>query len=100
MQSVSIEDFIERLEAGARAFDTRPLASYRQDALPGVAHLSLEKVQAGKLPEIDKSEPIYLICERGMVSELAGLYLEAAGFRAVYNVEGGMIAWRRFKARR
>jgi rhodanese-related sulfurtransferase len=54
----------------------------------------LEAVQVGKLPEVPKERPIYLICERGLVSELVGLYLEAAGFEHVFNVEGGMQALR------
>ncbi len=99
MESVSLEVFIERLGSGAHVFDTRPDARYRQDGLPGASHLSLERVQSGELPQVDKEEPIYLICERGVLSELVGLYLEAAGFREVYNVEGGMIALRKLKAR-
>ena len=94
MRSVSVTDFAVRLREGAQVFDTRPLAQYKRDALPGVQHLSLEGVQAGQLPELPLDEPVYLICERGLMSDLVGLYLEAAGYEQVYNVEGGMRAWR------
>jgi len=33
---------------------------------------------------------LLLVCERGVTSELAGLYLEAAGYELVYNLEGGL----------
>ena len=56
--------------------------------------MSLEAVQAGELPDLPKDTPIYLLCERGQVSELVGLYLEAAGFENVHNVAGGITAWR------
>lgn len=94
MRSVSVSEFLAAQAAGALVFDTRPLVLYRRDGLPGVGHLPLETVQAGRLPEVPKDTPIYLICERGVVSELVGYYLEAAGFTAVANVTGGMIAYR------
>ena len=56
-------------------------------------YLSLDTVQRGDLPGLEPSTPIYLVCERGQVSELAGLYLEAAGFTAVYHLAGGTRAW-------
>jgi rhodanese-related sulfurtransferase len=75
-------------------FDLRSPALVTADGIAGAIPLSLEALQAGEFPDIAKNEPIYLICERGQISELAGLYLEAAGFREVYNISGGMIAWR------
>ena len=94
MRSVDIEQFLLELQGGALAFDVRTEAQHQRDGLPGTRVLSLEEVQAGSLPDVPKEEPVYLICERGQVSELAGLYLEAAGFGEVYNVAGGMGAWR------
>lgn len=64
------------------------------DAIPGSRQLTLEQVRAGALPEVPLDEPVYLICERGAVSELIGLYLEAEGFSEVYTVTGGLAAWR------
>ena len=93
MKSVSVAAFRQALEGGAAAFDTRTAARYQQDGLPGVVHLPLEAVQTGTLPDLPKEAAVYLICERGQMSELAGLYLEAAGFSEVYNVAGGMLAW-------
>lgn len=95
MKTISVRDFARHLHEGAQVFDTRPLEQYRRDALPGVRHLSLAAVQAGELPELPLDEPLYLLCERGLMSDLVALYLEAAGFSEVYNVEGGMLAWRR-----
>ncbi len=94
LTTVDIMDFKKALAAGAAAFDTRSAAQFRKDGLPGLKHLSLEMAQAGDLPDIPKDEAVYLICERGQVSELVGLYLEAAGFKKVFNVGGGMNAWR------
>ena len=95
VKTVSVAAFRQALAEGAAAFDTRTSARYQQDGLPGVAHLPLDAVQAGALPDVPKETAVYLICERGQMSELAGLYLEAAGFSEVYNVVGGMLEWRR-----
>ena len=55
--------------------------------------LDLTALQRGELPELARDTPVYLVCERGQVSELAGLYLEAAGFTHVYHLAGGTKAW-------
>lgn len=55
--------------------------------------LSLEAVQNGQVPDINKSENLYVLCNHGYLSELASLYLEVAGFENVYNVTGGLEAF-------
>ena len=97
METIDINSFKDALKHGATIFDTRPKPLFERDGLTGVDHLPLEQAQAGDLPNVSEDEAIYLICERGQVSELVGLYLEAAGFTQVFNVAGGMIAWRQTK---
>ena len=46
---------------------------------------------AGRL---EKSEPVYLICETGNRSEQAAAVLKAAGFNNVLSIEGGTQAWK------
>jgi len=92
MQQASLEELQVALQAGGVVFDVRPPGA--KGALPGSSPLSLEALQRGALPELPKDTPVYLVCERGQVSELAGLYLEAAGFTEVYNLAGGLRAWR------
>ncbi len=97
MKTVSIEAFeqvLEQSENNVYIFDTRAELLFKHDGLAGVKHLPLEQVQVGKLPEVAKDAAVYLICEYGQVSELVGLYLEAAAFSNVANVSGGMKAWR------
>lgn len=81
-------------------FDLRSPALVTVDGIPGAEAISLEDIQNNVLPDLPKDTPIYLICERGVVSELAGLYFETAGFTEVYNLAGGMIAWRGEQTRR
>ena len=103
VETVSKEGLIAGVAAGGVLFDTRPQPKTVFGLTP--QHLSLDTVQnldavqnldtvqRGELPGLEPSTPIYLVCERGQVSELAGLYLEAAGFTAVYHLAGGTRAW-------
>jgi rhodanese-related sulfurtransferase len=86
--------FLDALAAGEAAFDTRSAALRTREPIPGSEPLSLEDVQAGDLPDHDRSAPIHLICAYGAVSEVVGAYLEAAGFHDVHTVVGGVQALR------
>ena len=93
MKQISLSELLPQLP-GVTLYDTRAPALVAMNGLPGAQPISLEAVRAGELPEVPKDQPIYLICQRGAVSELVGLYLETAGFTEVYNVAGGMNAYR------
>jgi rhodanese-related sulfurtransferase len=53
-----------------------------------------ESIQA-RFPNIDAlaEQPIYLLCRSGARSVLATLSLEQMGFKNVYSIEGGFLAW-------
>lgn len=76
---------------GGALFDVRPVPKPVFGLTP--KRLNLAAVQRGELPEVAKDTPLYLVCERGQVSELVGLYLEAAGFIRVFHLAGGLRAW-------
>lgn len=87
--------FIRAVRSGARVWDVRPRHLYARDAVPGAVHVPLEPLRRGQAPDAPKDEPVYVVCEFGHFSELAGLYLEAQGFSAVFHLSGGMQALRR-----
>jgi rhodanese-related sulfurtransferase len=95
MRGVSATDAAGAFRDGAVFLDVRTRAQHARDGLPGSGSLPLEAVQAGEIPrDVDRDAPIYLVCERGLLSELAGLYLETAGFAHAFNVLGGLRALR------
>ncbi len=98
MRQVAVATLLELAVEEVFLFHLRSAGGGAADALPGSRPLSLEALQAGELPDIPKDVPVYLVCERGAVSELAGLYLEAAGFSEVYSVTGGLKAYRAWQA--
>jgi len=44
--------------------------------------------------EINKTTPVVIYCEKGIRSVIAIQRLEALGFENLYNLAGGMKAWR------
>lgn len=94
MSTVDPHRAAEAVRAGALVLDVRNAAAFERDGLAGARHVPLERVRdglpAGALP---RDAPIYVVCERGLISELATLYLRDEGYDA-YNVSGGLRALR------
>ena len=47
-----------------------------------------------KVAQLDKSKPVYLFCKRGGRSAKSAQRLAEAGFTKVYDLQGGITAWR------
>jgi rhodanese-related sulfurtransferase len=96
MKQVDATSLSQKIASGQMAilFDLRPAPIVAKESISGAKTLKLEDIQNNRFPDLPKDTPICLICERGAVSELAALYFETAGFTEVYNLAGGMIAWR------
>ena len=45
------------------------------------------------LEKLDKNKPVYLICRTGRRSQSGAEILEKAGFKELYNITGGTVAW-------
>ena len=91
VKPVSRGELERGVAAGGVLLDVRPVPRAVFGLTP--EKLDLEAVQRGELPELPRDTPVYLVCGRGQVSELAGLYLEAAGFGHVHHLAGGVRAW-------
>lgn len=89
MRSLGAEGLEDFLKQNPLIVDVRPESEYSGGSLEGAVHIPLQDIQHGH-HNLPKDRPILLICERGMMSELAGLYLETAGYEQVYNLEGGL----------
>lgn len=77
--------------------DVRPAGQYVAGDFEGAIHVPLLDIQQGK-HQLAMGRPILLLCERGVMSELAGLYLEAAGYNQIWNLEGGLGKLRKNKS--
>ena len=76
--------------------DVRTAGEYAQGHLVNAALLDIYasdfKSQAGKL---NKSKPVFVYCKAGSRSGSAVNVLSDLGFKEIYDLNGGIIAWQR-----
>ena len=90
--SVVESDRERRAKPSIPLIDVRTPAEFRSVRAEGALNHPLESLEAEALP-FEKSETLHLICQSGGRSAKACQLLEAAGYEAVVNVEGGTAAW-------
>jgi rhodanese-related sulfurtransferase len=64
--------------------------------LPGARtqHIPMGTLPA-RLHELDRAQPILVLCHHGARSQQCVAFLQRQGFDAVYNIAGGIEAWSR-----
>lgn len=92
MKSLTSAAFKELLARDPLIVDIRPPLKFRLKSLPGSVNMDISVLRKGQHGLVAKDRPVVLVCERGIQSELAGLYLEAEGFTEIYNLQGGLNA--------
>lgn len=87
----------ERVESLARSgqaiiVDVRESSEYRSGHIPRAKHIALSQL-LHRLREVPKDKMVVVVCRSGSRSSRAAELLMAAGFRNVYNMQGGMQRW-------
>ena len=67
--------------------DTRTVWEYTQGHIDGFANIPVDELRE-RLGELDKSKPVYVICQSGLRSYIACRILSGSGFEC-YNFSGG-----------
>ena len=67
--------------------DTRTVGEYRRGHIDGFINISVDELRE-RINELDKSKPVYVICQSGLRSYIATRILMGHGFDA-YNFTGG-----------
>lgn len=90
--NVSSAEAQRLIKTGIRVVDVRQPEEYVTGHLPGAQLVPLGTVlQASK--KWNKNKPLLLVCRSGHRSRMAAEILIKEGFTAVYNLDGGMLAW-------
>ena len=96
MQAITAEEVKARLDAGEslHLVDVREPSEHAEFNIGGVL-LPLGRVRNLDTDDIDKwkDEEVICYCRSGNRSGQACMILEAAGFKNVKNLSGGMLAW-------
>jgi len=74
--------------------DVREPWEWAQGHIPGAVLIPMMEVP-GRLKEIPESGTVIVACHSGNRSERVTWYLRAHGYRDVFNMLGGMVAWAR-----
>jgi rhodanese-related sulfurtransferase len=71
--------------------DVRKAYEFEAGHVEGAVHMSLQEVPA-RCEELDRDQPVVVICQVGQRSALAAEFLTDRGFTA-HNLEGGLESW-------
>jgi len=101
--SVSSSENISPVQAAAQfsekkavIVDVREDQEWQESHIPGAIHIPLGQLQS-RLSELSayKNSPIITQCRSGGRSAKAADQLKTAGFSNVYNMDGGIQAWKK-----
>ncbi|HLB33687.1 MAG TPA: rhodanese-like domain-containing protein [Chthoniobacterales bacterium] len=92
--TITIEELQLRLQQGGNnmLIDVREPSEHELSSIPGSHLIPLGELPS-RLEELQGANEIYLHCRSGGRSAKALLFLQEMGFKNVYNVEGGILAW-------
>lgn len=91
-RTVSVTDAAALRDDGAFVLDVREPDEWAAGHIPGASLIPLGQL-AGRLGEIDRDQPIVVVCRSGNRSASGRDILLDAGFPAVTSLEGGMTDW-------
>lgn len=79
---------------GAQLIDVRTSGEYNSGHLPHAENMDINGGDFEELAStLDKSSPVFVYCKSGGRSANALEVLQAMGFKQVYNLKGGILAW-------
>ncbi len=96
---ISSEDFREQFARGASGdyqfIDVREEEEHAEAHIPGAINIPLSEFPA-RLDEISEDGPVVLVCNTGVRSSQAALFLAGMGYEEdlLFNLEDGTKGWR------
>ena len=92
---LSNDDFQRQFLSGGgdyQLIDVREDDEYAAAHLPGALSIPLSEFMA-RVDEIDEDLPVLLVCNTGVRSSQAALFLASMGYEDIYNLEEGTKGW-------
>ena len=86
----------QKLRAKKRTvvLDVRSPEEFAKGHIPGALNADINSPDfTAKTAQFDKKQPILVSCHVGSRGAIAGAELARLGFKAVFNIEGGVAAW-------
>ena len=97
--SLNPEDFIIKYKTTRNAIllDVRTEAEVKEGALPNIQNIVYDDSFGDKLDGLSKETPIFVYCAAGKRSAKAAEIMKEKGFKEVYQLKGGLNAWKEAK---
>ncbi len=76
----------------AQFIDVRTSGEYAGGHAPKAINFPLDSLEKD-LAKLDKDQPVYVICQTGRRSQKGSEILQKAGFKSIYNINGGTSEW-------
>lgn len=83
---------VQEMAVDAQIIDVRSEMEFRAYRIAGSRNIPLDSIDS-EIGSLDKTKPVYLVCEVGLRSTTAATKFVAAGFSDVRHIEGGIRAW-------
>lgn len=93
--SVSPQEAVRLMNQGAPLLDVRSNEQFAAGHVRGARNQPLALLgEAGELLKKHKEKPVIVCCDTGSMSSTALRVLAKQGFKSVFNLRGGLAAWR------
>ena len=95
-QILSVNDFEKKLSdtKDAQLLDVRTPEEYAEKHLHDAVNINFNADDfIDKVDHLDKSKPVFVYCLSGGRSAKASALISKKGFKQVYDMEGGIMAW-------
>ncbi|WEG13850.1 rhodanese-like domain-containing protein [Pullulanibacillus sp. KACC 23026] len=86
-----LEGRLESRDQTLQVVDVREDEEVEAGMIPEAIHIRLSEIPE-RMDELDRSQPLVMVCRSGGRSQRAAEYLASQGFD-VYNMVGGMMNW-------
>ena len=95
-QNMDAAEFAKHIkEHPGTVLDVRTPGEVAAGTLPNAKHINIHDADfATRAAELNKDQPVYVYCKAGGRSARAAKQLVSMGFKDVYNLSGGITAWK------
>jgi len=94
--SVSPTEAVRLMNSGALLVDVRSANQFKDGHVSGARNIPGDQIADGAAPlqKLGKDKVVITCCDSGITSGAAARKLAQLGFKQVYNLRGGLGAWR------
>ena len=77
--------------------DVRTAEEYEKSHISGALNISvLSDDFKEKINELPKEAPVFIYCRSGKRSKKAAIQMDCLGFKKIFDLDGGYLAWKKF----